>query len=90
MASAYGMASPFKLLTEVVESLMAMFSNPSVAFQVTVLLLIGQIIQRTITTGTLNLQVETLPAQLMQSFGLALALAAIAPAENRIMSLASG
>ena len=85
----YGMGSPFKLLTEVVDSIIAMFSNPSVAFQVTILLLIGQIVQRTIATGTLNLQVETLPAQLMQAFGLALALAAIAPAENRIMSLAS-
>ena len=83
----YATLSPTYLFQQVFLTIMGLFSMPMEFLEITGLFFIGTKIRETIASGRLNINVETLPAQIMQSIGQVIMFAAIAPAYQVILNL---
>ena len=66
---------------------MGLFAMPMEFLEIIGLFYVGTKIREAITTGRMNLNLDTLPAQLMQSAGQVIIFAAIAPAYHVILNI---
>ena len=68
-------------------TLMGLFAMPMVFLEIIGLFYVGSKIREAITTGRMNLNLDTLPAQLMQAGAQVVIFSAIAPAYNVILGI---